>query len=749
MDTIPTAEIAKSQQEVAKPQETAEKKDTPASSKFQKAEAKFTSLSTELKQAFGKLSKESPHIVFDVEQHELDQLSEKLAKLNQDTTQTLGVPSENTTVSNDSIEHPQSATVKQESVPEAIASATSLEQIATAPVTNGEGGVPITAVPSKPAETSVSPETTQPLQVAQEGDANIATDGQESVKPEDPQVDTAEEIRDPRGRAARVLQELQDRAKTRELEKVFTTEGMLGDSDKIEGHQIDFIHQGDRTIASFKMTAAMVEKVKSDVISTSAPDAISEGSFDFQSTVGQISSQGECWVIKVDDNTTVYVSKGEKKGYEHKDYDYTKPIKDAEGNIIGFESTTINEPGEPVRALMGAVKIEVQGLTDVQEIAGKVDTAFQRLKITEALVTPDQQAENQYKEARYRWQHRLEDDQTWQIQREQYAAEHGTELIDHLERQEVFPEYYTIVDQGASERYQRDGRIFLTHSVYNPATLASILKNGLLSSHERFKRGIFNTGMSTEQDFFTGGADSVFIRAVPESASDYIASLYNVHLLINPQVLDRTDWYAYNFDSYGTTDPSTFDSRPSPEQFLAAQRQCFFSGNEIMMRRGIPPEMISGVVIGDEYSRANIIANLQAAGIQDVNGVPLDQFITIASTFGDVKKANGIVSLEPEVPEPYTPDVNTSFGMPTEMPDQLTPTPTSEAEVAPTPTKNLNKYFKPGEFSKIFFDKLAIDDLIKVMQEKGLVNTPTIPSIQNQENIPIPTATTAKSKDDV
>lgn len=740
MDVAPTAEIAKPQQEVAKPQETAEKKGSPISAKFQKAKAKFTSLSTGLKQAFGKLSKESPHIVFDAEQHELDQLSEKLAKLNQNTAQTLGVQPENTATSATAPEQPQVLTGEPNNIPESVATATSLEQIATAPVTNGEVQTP---------QTTESPIADEAVlqQIPQESEASGSADVQEPVQPEDSQ-DNAAEVRDPRRRAAKALQELQDRAKSRELEKVFTTEGMLGDSDKIEGHQIDFIHQGDRTVVSFKMTSAMGEKVKGEVIPTLSPDAVATGKYEFQSADGQNTGLADCWVVRVDENTVMYISKGERTE-EYRDYDYNKPITDTDGNIIDYESTTVSGYAEPVRALMGAVKIEVRGVTDVQQIADRVDSAFQGLKITEALTTPDQQAENQYKEARYRWQHRLEDDQAWQAQREQYKAEHGAELVDHLERQEVFPEYFTIVDQGASERYQRDGSIFLTHSVYNPDTLVSILKNGLLSSHERFKRGIFTTGMSTEQDFNTGGADSVFIRAVPEQAEDYDMSFYNAHLLINPQVLDRTDWYAYNFDSYGTTDPSIFDSRPSPEQFFAAQRQYFSSGNEIMMRRGIPPEMISGVVIGDEYTRTNIIANLQAAGIQEVNGVPLDQFITIASNFNDIKRANGIASSEPEVAESHNPDINTGFNMPTEMSEESMPTITSEtSETPPTPTDNLSKYFKPGEFSKMFFDKPAMDDLLKLMQEKGLVKETTAPSAPNQENIPIPTAT-EKPSDDV
>src|SRR3990167_2360190 len=132
MDAAPTAEIAKPQQEVNKPQEAGEKKGAPISAKFQKAKAKFASFSMGIKQAFSKVTGEAPQVVFDAEQHELAQLSEKLAKLNQDTAQALGVIPEGSDTSN-VVEQPQAVAGKQ-GIPPTIASATSLEQIASAPL---------------------------------------------------------------------------------------------------------------------------------------------------------------------------------------------------------------------------------------------------------------------------------------------------------------------------------------------------------------------------------------------------------------------------------------------------------------------------------------------------------------------------------------------------------------------------------------------------------------------------------------
>lgn len=629
MDAAPTTEIAKPQQEVKKPQEGSGEKGSPILDKFQKAQSKFTSMFAGIKQAVDKATQEAPHVAFDAEQHELNQLYEKLAKLNQDFAHALDT----------SLPKPGSA---GESAP-----VQTWKEIGTSTGPNEE----IT-------ETSLSPTNEKARAALFE-----TTRRPVSPRAEDDRQREAP-LRIPR--AADRLQDLQDKAKSEQLERRFALKGFLGDSDKIEGHQIDFIHQGialdhfirgkipigslreaekrltPRTFANFKMPPAMIEKFNDEVLAGISPEKITNGTYDFQFVDGQTSrTKSNCWIIQVDENTTIYVSKGER-AEECRTHDYTKPILDKAGNFIGFEDTGTITRAEPVRALIGAVRIEVKELTNVGQIAQKFETAFQELKINEALVNPDRAAEDKYKEARFRWQHRLEDPEAYEEYTRKFKEENGVELVDHLQREEVFPEYFTIVDKGASEVYQKEGKIFLTHRLWNLDDIVPIVKYGLLSSHERFKWGISTQGLSTERDFETGGADSVFIRAFPENAGNDKVDFDRPTILINPQVLDRTDWYAYKYDSYGTTEPGRFDARPSPEVFLAEQRQFSTSKNEIMMRRGIPPEMISGVVVRHETDKSNLITKLQAAGLQEINGVPLDQFISVHSNFSDLKRANGI-----------------------------------------------------------------------------------------------------------
>lgn len=565
--------------EVTKPQlETAGKTEGKPSTttKFQGIKANATSLYEKIKTKFNRLKTNAPQISLDIEQEQLSQLSKNLNEITKETAQSIGFAAGN-------------PTEKQQ----------------------------------QPIENS-TPIFTQ-------------TNLKEHNKSESTNIP---ESKDRRRRVVESLQEIQNRQKSKELGEMYASKGILGDSDKIEGHQIDFIQQGENTVVYFKTTSGMLEKLKDEIIPSIPSDLVTDGTYDFLSTKKQISSQGDCWIIHVDKNTKIYVAKAQKKSSKQRVPNFNEPIINKQGEIVDYKTTVAMVPGEQVRALIGAVRIEVKGLTDVDQIAEKVDYAFQSLKITEALSTPDQQAENQYKKARWRWHHRSERDEIWQREKDQHQQKQGTGLIDRLKRQEVFPGYFTIVDPGISEHYQEKERFFLIHNIFNPDNLVPALKTGLLSSHERYKRGIFTTEGSTQEDFESGGADSVFLRMLPESAKDYEIPSNGVNLIIKPTVLDRTDWYAYNYDKYGTTEPKKFDQRPYPEHFIAAQQQNFEPTNEIMMRRGIPPEMISSIVVTGEQQKISITSSLQAAGIQEVNGIPLDQFINVATNIEDLKKMN-------------------------------------------------------------------------------------------------------------
>lgn len=315
-------------------------------------------------------------------------------------------------------------------------------------------------------------------------------------------------------RSAKLIAELQTKSDSESSKDMFSVTGMLGDGDKIEDNQIDFVDQGDKTVAYFKTTSQMTEKLRDEIIPSLAQQT-SDGTYGFEikGKEGQMFG-GNAWVIKIDENTIVYVNKGVAliDGYIHE--------------MHGFQ---------------GHIKIEVGRVKNPVEIVKSIQMAFQKLQIPDALNLPSEQSESTYKETRYREQHKLSKDKK-------------VELTDQVGRQEVFPGYFPVVDHGASEKYQKDGAISLFHSLEFAGSGSSInniipvLQHGLLSEHERLKRGKSASNPNDPEGKYSstanlagGRADHVFLRAIP--ADDIVHG--RVALLIDPLVLDRTDWYGF------------------------------------------------------------------------------------------------------------------------------------------------------------------------------------------------------------
>ena len=340
-----------------------------------------------------------------------------------------------------------------------------------------------------------------------------------------------------------------------------------------------------------------------------------------------------------------------------------------------------------MRAAIGLVSIEIPYTDDQQltaeEMEARVnDVLINLLGVPEGLAKPTPEAESQYKEARYRWHHKL----PFGPPTPEQSAE-----IAKLERREVFPDYHTMVSEGKHYEYEAEhGEFAVFHGVGSGDRIIKMLQSGgLMSSHERFRRGLLVTGMSSAKDFQTGGADSVFVRTVVEGSggNSWSKGFDGYTFVMGPELYDRTDWYAYESDQYGATD-SRFEGRQSPEEVLEGQRtRGFMSGNEQMFRTGISSEAFKAIVcednpdirrqIGDALqlssedidelwdegpdkvraalasrgveqvglcsvqellssdARIQMIDKLHEAGITEVNGVPVEKFVVSAKTVDD------------------------------------------------------------------------------------------------------------------
>jgi hypothetical protein len=173
---------------------------------------------------------------------------------------------------------------------------------------------------------------------------------------------------------------------------------------------------------------------------------------------------------------------------------------------------------------------------------------------------------------------------------------------------------------------------------------------GLLSSHERYRRGLLFDGNSTEADLDNGGGDSVFVRTITREGlkfggNDERDRFYTGDtgiILFHPRIFDRTDWYAYPCDKWGTTKPSEFTHRQSPEQVFSEQKdEGYDSGNEQMFRQGISSDDFLVIIFDEVSDMLKMARQLRGDGVTTTQGVPIEEKIALIETYGDLLKISG------------------------------------------------------------------------------------------------------------
>lgn len=406
-------------------------------------------------------------------------------------------------------------------------------------------------------------------------------------------------------------------------EELHPKEMVVGDGEHIEGQQLGFIKTETGTQLTFKLTASAYDRLASgqDVPPSSGTRRIG------------------------------YMAEDRYSGTDREIMTTTADVF----HVHGLEVVVARRDSN-WRALDGVVNISLPERDESgvpishDELGRRTDIVMRDLLgIEDAFKSPDRLSEAEYKVARYLWHHKIAEGA------EAYLP------LDQLVRKEVFPGYSTIVEPGKFKEYERrHGEVALIHQVQNDAVLPKLLRNGLVATHERFRRGVKAVGMSSEADLGTGGADSVFVRTVTEKSlkdgKDDESTYDNTVLVLKPELMDRTDWYAYADDQYGTTYPSTFDTRLTPDgllERLGEQGWGWMTSNEQMFRTGIPVEAIAGVSVGSPEHRERLITSLHVSGITEVNGVLVEDFVQIAGRLSQIiDVAHGRPAREYKPPEP-------------------------------------------------------------------------------------------------
>ena len=99
-------------------------------------------------------------------------------------------------------------------------------------------------------------------------------------------------------------------------------------------------------------------------------------------------------------------------------------------------------------------------------------------------------------------------------------------------------------------------------------------------------------------------------------------------MILKPEIFDRTDWYSYSSDTYGSTDQSEFKKRMSPDEVFdfVANSGDYIRNNEQMFRMGIGAEYIEGVEVDAQF-REEMIEKLHARGLHELNGKKIEEVI--------------------------------------------------------------------------------------------------------------------------
>lgn len=273
-----------------------------------------------------------------------------------------------------------------------------------------------------------------------------------------------------------------------------------------------------------------------------------------------------------------------------------------------------------VRAAIGLVQMEVPKAMDETVAQQTLDEIFrQDLGVEDALGEVSEAAERDYKIARLKWQYKLEDLNAEQLGR-----------AEKLTRREVFPGYSTYVEDGKHEeylaKYGEDVRAVHMLNSMSVDSVYRVLTTGLMSTTERFSRGVVKNGISSVLDIDSGGADNVFTRIMN---AEQRSKIQNHAVVLKPEIFDRTDWYAYNVDSYGSTNEAHFAGRLAPEEIFRrtmGDLKHYSADNEQMFRTGIGVDYIEAIEV-DELDRDELLEGLREKGLSEVNGRPIEEVI--------------------------------------------------------------------------------------------------------------------------
>jgi len=233
----------------------------------------------------------------------------------------------------------------------------------------------------------------------------------------------------------------------------------------------------------------------------------------------------------------------------------------------------------------------------------------------------------------------------------EYIADTGVDVdLDQVVEEEVFPGFTTFVDKGRYRRLYDQGFRFIVQGIKD-RVVASVCTSGVLGSNERASRGIGSVNeTSKEADIASGGSDQALNYLITEAklGQDFGAGqpfVGSVQAVIHPREIGRLDYFFHPCDGWGTTAPYDTGSasgewwrdRVTMDKAIELlQTTKKSSTTEAAVRTGIPRQSILRITCSSEQLRTKLINTCTGSGVQDCNGVPIEDFIVVERNMGEV-----------------------------------------------------------------------------------------------------------------
>lgn len=186
--------------------------------------------------------------------------------------------------------------------------------------------------------------------------------------------------------------------------------------------------------------------------------------------------------------------------------------------------------------------------------------------------------------------------------------------------------------------------------------IANIIKKGLMSSQERYDRGIIGSGCAPEFNCKVGSFNQVFMRILTENffTANYSLNSFaisgSVMLLYDVQGLERMG-YSYYKDRGGLRNPhhkqfmiwpqnqdlefnfngNRIRERDSLTEIIGKLNEKPCPTTETMFNGTLGSQYLRRIIVRTEREKLILIKNLELQGIFQVAGVPLEQAVLAAS----------------------------------------------------------------------------------------------------------------------